>query len=46
MVYYVLEGDITLRSGETIGFSENQKLSLKRGDGVAVEGHSIQIAYE
>ena len=46
VVYYVLDGDITLRSGETIGFSENQKLSLKRGDGVAVEGHSIQIAYE
>ena len=45
VAYYVLEGDITLLSGETIGFTKEQKFSLKRGDGVAVEGHSIQIGY-
>lgn len=45
VAYYVLENDITLKSGETIGFSAGQKLLLKRGDGIAVEGHSIQIAY-
>lgn len=45
VVYYVLEGDITLKSGETIGFTADQKLPMKRGDGVAVEGHSIQISY-
>lgn len=45
VAYYVLEGDITLKDGETIGFSEEQRLPMKRGDGVAVEGHSIQIAY-
>ena len=43
--YYVLEGDRTLRHGDTIGFHAEQKLQMKRGDGVAVEGHSIQIAY-
>lgn len=45
VAYYVLEGDITLKSGETIGFTEDQKFPMKRGDGVAVEGHSIQIRY-
>ena len=45
VVHYVLEGDITLKSGETIGFTADQKLPMKRGDGVAVEGHSIQIGY-
>lgn len=45
VAYYVLEDDITLKSGETIGFEVDQKYPLKRGDGVAVEGHSIQIQF-
>lgn len=45
VVYYVLAQDVTLKSGETIGFTEQQKYPVKRGDGVAVEGHSIQIGY-
>ena len=45
VAYYVLQGDVTLRSGETIGFSEEEEYTMKRGDGVAVEGHSIQIQF-
>ena len=45
VAYYVLEGDITLKSGETIGFTDDQKFLMKRGDAVAVEGHSVQIAF-
>ena len=43
--YYVLETDATLKTGETIGFAAGQQYALKRGDGVAVDGHSVQIAY-
>lgn len=46
IAYYVLADDVTLKDGETIGFTAEQKLPMKRGDGVAVEGHSIQIAYD
>lgn len=45
MAYYMLETDVTLKNGEIIGFAAEQKLAFKRGDGVAVDGHSIQIAY-
>ena len=43
--YYLLEGDVTLRDGETIGFTEDQKLSITRSKGVAVDGMSLKIGY-
>lgn len=43
--YYVLDGDVTLRDGETIGFSEEQKLPITRSPGVAVEGDSLKIGF-
>lgn len=42
---YVLEYDVTLNDGETIGFSEDQKLSITRSQGVAVEGMSLKIEF-
>lgn len=42
---YVLEEDVTLNDGETIGFSAEQKLAITRSKGVAVEGDSLKIAY-
>lgn len=42
---YVLEEDVTLRDGETIGFTENQKLPITRSKGKAVEGFSLKIQY-
>ncbi|USB33954.1 DUF4261 domain-containing protein [Paenibacillus sp. YPG26] len=45
IVSFIIENDVTLRDGETIGFSAEQKLSLTRSPGVAAEGDSIKIAF-
>ncbi|HOP99917.1 MAG TPA: DUF4261 domain-containing protein [Acetivibrio clariflavus] len=42
---YVVEGDVTLKHGETIGFSQEQKLKIIRSKGIAVEGESIKIEF-
>lgn len=46
VVYYILESDVTLRDGETIGMSEEQKLAITRSEGVSVDGFSLKIALE
>ena len=43
---YVIMEDVILRDGETIGFSEEQKLPITKSKGVAVEGDSLKIAYK
>lgn len=45
MVYYVLDADVTLRDGETIGFSEEQKLPITRSKGVGLDGYTLKIGY-
>lgn len=45
IVDYVISYDVTLQHGETIGFSEEQRLSLTLSPGVAVENESIKIGY-
>ncbi|WP_185897322.1 DUF4261 domain-containing protein [Paenibacillus zeisoli] len=45
IVSFIIENDVTLRDGETIGFSAEQKLSLTRSPGVAAEGDSIKIGF-
>ncbi|MCR2803975.1 DUF4261 domain-containing protein [Paenibacillus soyae] len=40
---YVIEQDVTLRHGETIGFSAEHKLPITRSEGVYVSGHSLKI---
>lgn len=40
---YVLCEDVILRDGETIGFSEEQKLPIKVSPGLAVDGNTIKI---
>ena len=40
---YVICEDVTLRDGETIGFSEEQKLPIKVSPGLAVDGNTIKI---
>lgn len=42
---YVLSGNVTLRDGETIGFSAEQKLPIKLSKGIAVDGETLKIAY-
>lgn len=45
IVAYVLSGNVTLRDGETIGFSAEQKLPIKLSKGIAVDGETLKIAY-
>lgn len=45
IVNYVLEYDVTLRDGETIGFSAEQKLPITRSRGIALDGNTLKIGY-
>ena len=40
---YVLEEDVVLRDGETIGMSAEEKLPIKVSPGLAVKGNTIKI---
>ena len=42
---YLLEEDVTLRDGETIGFSEEQRLPITRNAGVGQEGMTLKIGW-
>ncbi len=42
---YVVEYDVVLRHGETIGFTEEQKLAITRSEAVYLEGDSIKIEF-
>lgn len=42
---YCLSEDVELKDGETIGFSEDEKLPISVGKGVSIEGDSIKIGY-
>lgn len=42
---YVLDGNVTLKDGETIGFSAEQKLPIKLSKGIAVDGNTLKITY-
>lgn len=43
--YYVLDSGVTLKDGETIGFTAEQKLPISRSPGVSVDGDSLKIVY-
>ncbi len=42
---YIVEENVTLRDGETIGFSAEQKLPISRSKGVYVDGDTLKINY-
>lgn len=42
---YVLSENVELKDGETIGFTEEQKLPIKVDKGVSVQGNTIKIGY-
>ena len=42
---YIISQDVTLRDGETIGFSAEQKLPITHSKGIAVEGNSLKIEF-
>ena len=45
IVGYVLSSNVTLRDGETIGFSEEERLAITRSKGVALDGETLKIEY-
>lgn len=42
---YVIDEDVCLKAGETIGSSEDEKLSIEKSQAVAVEGESLKIGF-
>ncbi len=45
IVSYVLDSGVTLKNGETIGFTADQKLPITLSRGIAVDGNTLKIAY-
>lgn len=45
IAHYVVTQDVTLRAGETIGSTPEQKLPISKGPGRAVEGESLKIPF-
>lgn len=45
LTYYVLDNNVTLHDGETIGFSAEQKLKISESDGIALEERTLKIEY-
>lgn len=43
IAYYVLTSNVVLKDGETIGFSQDQRLPITFSKGEAVEGNSLKI---
>ena len=43
ILQYVLGSDITLNDGETIGFSEDQKIKITESKAVYLEGNSLKL---
>jgi hypothetical protein len=42
---YILVDDIELKDGETIGFTEEQKLPITISKGVSVDGDTVKIGF-
>lgn len=45
IVGYVMDNDVTLHAGETIGLTEDQKLPITRSQGVCIDGVTLKIQY-
>ena len=42
---YLIEEDVTLQDGETLGYTAEQKLHITRSEGINVEGMSLKIGF-
>lgn len=42
---YVIEGDVSLQDGETIGFSEEQKLPIIKSKSEVLDGYTLKIGF-
>ena len=45
LTHYVIAYDVVLRDGETVGFSEEQKLKVSKSKGKYLEGETLKIEY-
>ena len=45
LAHYVIANDVTLKSGETIGVSEEQKLKITESNGVYLDERTLKIEY-
>jgi hypothetical protein len=43
--HYVIQGDVTLKDGETIGLTADQKIKIVRSKGVQLEGTTLKLKY-
>ena len=43
ILQYILEGDVILNDGETIGFSEEQKIKITESKAVYLDGNSLKL---
>ena len=43
ILQYILEGDVTLNDGETIGFSEEEKIKITESKAVYLDGNSLKL---
>ena len=42
---YVIDEDVVLKDGETIGFTEEQKLTIVESNGIAIPAHTLKIGF-
>ena len=42
---YIITSDVVLNDGETIGFSEEQKIQISVSEGIALDGETIKIGF-
>ena len=45
IVSYIVEEDVVLHAGETIGVDNKQRLKIDKSEGVNVKGESLKIVY-
>ena len=45
LVNYILVSDVTLKNGETIGFTEEQKLKITISKGKFIDGKTIKVEF-
>ena len=42
---YIITSDVVLNDGETIGFSEEQKIQISVSDGITLDGETIKLGF-
>ena len=42
---YIIGSNVTLRNGETVGFSADQKIKITESKGKFLEGQTLKLAY-